>query len=574
MAQECTPPTSSQIQEGLANNMAFRTSCPPDVPPKSRIVAVCGITDYNGLASPSEDGWFLSDFYLFYHLLSPPSIKTEAQFWLTTESPDDLVEKYGEYAHGDPRGERKVVLEKDIIERIRQSGNLRVVSRAVLLERFLSTLREQASLAAERNEQLIVFIFGHGDLDTHGVYLGGEGNIINNLPRLRMCDIGRSVGLKVNMTLFTTACYSGGWLVQPNANKETFVDVTGITGSGIAQETRSWSFSRSAGRACGNSIASTIMQSMISIDEEEELDRAEVRNHPTYMGLADKIFETISKIQPLAGEQQVHFSAQNDEWEAHFGKRTGFSLDRFKDGWDSLRSIPSSGTQEFGAAGDVVGRRIRRELKYRATEYLSSKPGRPNLGGNTILHSRLNRFVRREPQPGCRQGSLDLLNQVLYRLLRLQEAEEYVQIMGINMPSSKEFAVELWKGSPEQRDMKDQAMEYLRQTRLLDPPGPRGGLYYSKPINYTAIALAISCKSLQDVKDKVSLALKVKAGIVESLLSQTPVQNIIHDEAVTKEIETFVSAMKQEGYKVRFNAVIEDTTLLCSSARPDTQEGS
>ncbi|KAK2753836.1 hypothetical protein FQN55_000200 [Onygenales sp. PD_40] len=227
MAQECTPPTSSQIQEGLANNMAFRTSCPPDVPPKSRIVAVCGITDYNGLASPSEDGWFLSDFYLFYHLLSPPSIETEAQFWLTTESPAYLVEKYGEYAHGDPRGERKVVLEKDTIEQIRQSGNLRVVSRAVLLERFLSTLREQASMAAERNEPLIVFVFGHGDLDTHGVYIGGEGGSINNLPRLRMCDIGRSVGLKVNATLFTTACYSGGWLVQPNSNKETFVNVTG-----------------------------------------------------------------------------------------------------------------------------------------------------------------------------------------------------------------------------------------------------------------------------------------------------------------------------------------------------------
>ncbi|KAK2812267.1 hypothetical protein FQN50_001625 [Emmonsiellopsis sp. PD_5] len=580
MAQECPPPTPSQSQEWQANNMAFRTSCPPDIPPKSRIVAVCGITDYNDMASPSKDGRFFSDFYLFYHLLSPPNIKTEAQSWLTTESPADLVKKYGEYAHGDPRGERKVVLEKDTVEQIRQSGrNLRVVdSRAALLERFLSTLREQASLAAERNEQLIVFVFGHGDQDTHGVYLGGEGDSINNLPRLRMSDFRRAVGLKVNVTLFTTACYSGGWLVQPNSNKETFVNMTGITGSGIEQETRSWSYSRSVGRACGSSIASAVMQSIISIDEEKEIDRAEVRNHPTYMSLADEIFQTISKIHPLAGEQQVHFSAQNDEWEAHFGKRTGFSLNRFKDGWDSLRSIPPSGsTQEVGAVGDAaVGHRtgsIQRELRYRATEYLSSTPGRRNLGGNTVLHSRLIRFLSGELQPDCQQ-SLDLLNQVLYRLLRLQEAEEYVQIMGIDMPSSKEFDVELWKGSPEQRGMKDKAMGYLRRTRLLDPPGPRGGFYYSKPFNYTAIALAESCKSLQAVKDKVSLALKVKQGNIESLLAQTPVQKIIHGEAVRKEIEAFFAAMKQEEYKVHFKAVIKETTFLWPPASPDTPDGS
>lgn len=48
--------------------MEFLTSCPPDVPPRSRILGLCGITDWEGLASPQEDGWFFSDFYLFHHL--------------------------------------------------------------------------------------------------------------------------------------------------------------------------------------------------------------------------------------------------------------------------------------------------------------------------------------------------------------------------------------------------------------------------------------------------------------------------------------------------------------------------
>jgi hypothetical protein len=52
--------------------MEFITHCPPDVPPKSRILGLCGITDWKNLASPQDDGWLFSDFYLFHHLLSPP----------------------------------------------------------------------------------------------------------------------------------------------------------------------------------------------------------------------------------------------------------------------------------------------------------------------------------------------------------------------------------------------------------------------------------------------------------------------------------------------------------------------
>jgi hypothetical protein len=49
----------------------FLTHCPPDLPPRHRILALLGTTDKDDLASPSEDGWFISDFYLFHYLLSP-----------------------------------------------------------------------------------------------------------------------------------------------------------------------------------------------------------------------------------------------------------------------------------------------------------------------------------------------------------------------------------------------------------------------------------------------------------------------------------------------------------------------
>jgi hypothetical protein len=47
----------------------FAAKCPPDVQPNTRIIAVCGISDIKGYASPVQDGWFLSDFYLFHYLL-------------------------------------------------------------------------------------------------------------------------------------------------------------------------------------------------------------------------------------------------------------------------------------------------------------------------------------------------------------------------------------------------------------------------------------------------------------------------------------------------------------------------
>jgi len=107
--------------KGGLKNFIFSSRCPPDVQPNTRIVALCGISDWNGpqaspsssgtdapsptkkatllskgkeflkspstrwkqkgrnrtkesnarkvgMASPREDGWFLSDFYLFHHL--------------------------------------------------------------------------------------------------------------------------------------------------------------------------------------------------------------------------------------------------------------------------------------------------------------------------------------------------------------------------------------------------------------------------------------------------------------------------------------------------------------------------
>ena len=79
------------------HGIEFVASCPPDVSPKTRIVAVCGITNIGDIASPPRDGWFLSDFWMFNHLLRSAPVAN--QIWLTC-CPKLLVDQYGRYAHG------------------------------------------------------------------------------------------------------------------------------------------------------------------------------------------------------------------------------------------------------------------------------------------------------------------------------------------------------------------------------------------------------------------------------------------------------------------------------------------
>ncbi|KAH3912069.1 hypothetical protein HBH56_121250 [Parastagonospora nodorum] len=91
-----------------------------------RVVAVCGIIDVEemllvsdweappdapelyqeaGQADPSADGWSFSDFYAFRHLLK--DIGAAAQFWIVSEPPRELVQRYTAYLHANPYYDRK-----------------------------------------------------------------------------------------------------------------------------------------------------------------------------------------------------------------------------------------------------------------------------------------------------------------------------------------------------------------------------------------------------------------------------------------------------------------------------------
>ena len=158
------------------------------------------------------DGWFLSDFWMFNHLLR--SAPVASQIWLTCCSPEGLVDKYGRYAHGNnPFQERRVVLEKQLLNTIQAAGTLTVVEANVLFERFLKTVEDECKAALKADQTVLLLVFGHGDANSYGVTIGSNSNTEFNkmlAPCLRINHLKAAVGKETKCTLLTTSCY---WVV-------------------------------------------------------------------------------------------------------------------------------------------------------------------------------------------------------------------------------------------------------------------------------------------------------------------------------------------------------------------------
>lgn len=189
-------------------------------------------------------------------------------------------------------------------------------------EEFLITVREQDGIAQREHEHLLLFIFGHGDVANLGVAVGGYADA-EQTSLLHIKDINRLLPRTLEVTLITTSCYSGGWLVRPDITRSRqYLNAKGIGAAAEDQESHSLLLSNCVGRASGSIAASAILRCLIDVDELSE----EVKEHPTYMKLGHSIFETVNDMHLLGAEQQMHFSAQHDDWEENYAVRLRLPL--------------------------------------------------------------------------------------------------------------------------------------------------------------------------------------------------------------------------------------------------------
>ncbi|KAI4144478.1 MAG: hypothetical protein L6R39_004167, partial [Caloplaca ligustica] len=537
------------IKDPALLEKVFTTHTVPDVYPNTRIIAVCGVTDFNDEASPAKDGWFLSDFYAFNFLLNGIGA---AQTWVTTEAPEDLVEKYHEYLHGSQLKVRKAVLDNDMLQNHPPQA-LKVLSRYDLVDAFLSIVKDECDRARDLNQPVLVLLFGHGEDVSYGVELGikhpslTERHLID-FPLLHMETFREAIGANVAVTVLSTACFSGGWAVNPRLNTTTMTGaapgldhdhpkyITGVS--------ESWGVSDSLGRFCGSIYATAIIESLLSegaplVDTEAEPEcskeaeacQSREKQSSTYNAFAESIYRILfTRVDSWAAVHDIRFSAQDDQWEMEWHRRTGLPLSHYADRWAMLREVkpdpdvttaasrdPSKATESedmsevrTGATGsrepshDSTGARTPRTLStlrslvvHEARLYLASFPGRDSLAPNTNLHNQIRKLLRGDP---FGFDDLDWVHTVVeYRMDLMRAADTFIAALGIRKPGGQtcsHWDPDAWARSEENRQLDSSNSQLITravlEADLFPRPLARYGKKYTKPSAYVSCALKLA----------------------------------------------------------------------------------
>lgn len=339
------------------------------------------------------------------------------------ENPKDLVKKYGRYLHGDPehnhpekRVDRKIVLDSEMLPAMESAGHIRVLSPQHLLQRFLDTLRSESKLAKKNGETLLILIFGHGDMNSYSIAVGGKTS--RDAPRLTRVDFHNHLQPDVEATLIVTSCYSGGWLTQPRAGTyyegtAPLFNMTGIAGAGNTRKSRSLPNSASIGRqAAGSYLVKSIINGLMAVSDAVQPpnspspdltvetmmarvtvddDGEHITDSPTYAALVKAVHdELVHVVDPFNWDyHKFSFAAQDDLWETDWRKRTGLPLIKYRERWDQLRSVPT-GSVVMGGGGQTLlpqpaqyqtggspglSARQRGILMAKAICYMNSNPG-------------------------------------------------------------------------------------------------------------------------------------------------------------------------------------------------------
>ncbi|KAH8588568.1 hypothetical protein B0O99DRAFT_638995 [Bisporella sp. PMI_857] len=545
---------------GGLEGVEFAARCPPDVQKDTRIVAVCGIPASK--AAPQEDGWFFSDFFLFYQMLGSRS-ELPNQLWLSSCSPSDLIRKHERYLHGPANGiagDRRVVMNEEMLPKDEMTAGFRVFKPKDLLERFLATLKSEIKEASRTKQPVLVLIFGHGEEETSGIFIGCDEGGSLKLTQARLASVLQK---EVQTTMILTSCYSGGWIMKPNLNKHFDVkpafNHSFLTAAGSEDESLSWPLSQTVGRQAGGSVFATcLLNSIITASDRTEgfysgkkvyFEELNDKGQPTgdmegklikvqendegedislsMAALTQQIiYECKARYGSLWGIHNFSFAAQDDLWAKAWGKRTGLPLLNYKEKWESLPEAPpmkniyppasplasSIMSKSPGALHNIV--------KVKATRYMNSHPGPDNGGCNTDCHPGFYKLIE-----GTRLEFDELyrLNEILdYRQGQIGLAEIYCYALEIGVPEDRQvgqFDEFEWRGSQLKKkhgrsaehsrvvidllERFDTIRGWVIQLRIFDSPGPQQGFGYSKPKAYLAARLAESPMPTQQIHKKL-----------------------------------------------------------------------
>ena len=324
---------------------SLKSRCPPIVTTDTIIIAVCGANDYMNNAAPGRDGRFFSDFYLFHHLLRGTA---EQQTWLTCVDPKYLINKYGEYAHGDQHpGERRIVLGERMLDELRDVNVVESKNESDLLDTFLSHVQDASKQVKNTNQPILILIFGHG---THGIFsinIGGTGEF-HECPVLTQAKFTEALryNSNLNSAFMTSYCYGGSWV------QTSFLNITAM--AGVDDEDMLLSYPRGLDprRCCGSihasGVARALLETMIEGLTSDEME--DICETSTFAALRDYIKEELRKEVDVHQGDSISFSAEDDHWNMQWRARTGFPLHSYQQKWEPLRLLETEESTGYSQA--------------------------------------------------------------------------------------------------------------------------------------------------------------------------------------------------------------------------------
>jgi hypothetical protein len=550
-----SPSTRSIVQYGHWKRdppiPSFPIHTVPDIKPNSIIVGVCGISDVDD-ANLSMDGWFVSDFYAFNYLLKGHG----KQFWITALNPDEILNRWGNYLHGNSYKERKVVLSKQLINAGQLSKPI-ITKPTDLKSTFLQISKDCANEARQRKVPLVVFIFSHGEVD-HRVLMGKNQN--GDDLWVHIDEFRAAIGLAVDFTVISTACFSGGWITHKMLNA-TASSAAGDDGRLVYSG--SWNESKSIGRYCGSIYASTLIQ--VLSDESSPLLRENQQLHlqgspgslqsssnnapvaKAFNEFAWTVQETLAqRIDRTWNMHEFHFSAQNDEWETSWTGRTGLPLVQYGERWAKLESkapdpkysetlanqnpriqlnpgSPESMQASLNtslretAPGEVFRFRAS-QIKRLANELLKVCPGIGSDGFNSRFRSPLIKFVNKPDDEITPGDLLQMTCYIAWRNDQLTWADKIVNYLGIPQPDNRPIrSWQRWE-SPSNALQKDLTLKNkmditykkLQESKIFDAPPPGLGPPWTVTHHYLTQALAVAFKKEAEIAERISQIVECK----------------------------------------------------------------
>ncbi|KAL8938601.1 MAG: hypothetical protein Q9211_003126 [Gyalolechia sp. 1 TL-2023] len=404
------PETYGGVLRDAANEAVtfatFGTHTPPDIPVNTRIVAVLGITQE--YINPEKDGWFLSDFLAFWHILQGV---TANQSWYHCLDLDQVVQSHTRYLHGNPYKKRKVVLDGRILNEMKtKKDRPQRFQETLLFPKFAAKLKEECKAAEKTGANVLVLMFGHGDQENFGIYLGSRETAFKQSAFKHAIK-----GLNAPVTMITTQCYGGGWTCMPAINFSAW------TAAGKTQTSRSWRKSGSCGRASGSMFATAIIEqltldpvtgrSLVEDDEEDASPKPMTElQAETYTVLCGSIYTSL--LQNVDRRGMTHglsFTAQDDAWAMCWSQRTGIPLAAYKKRWDDLEDWEADVTLH---PGDPLNRdphvTAEQEAEYKQLEALAQAgKGKGKYPSSLGGHEALGSMPKKRKTSGLYGGTMD-----------------------------------------------------------------------------------------------------------------------------------------------------------------------